>query len=81
MMPVVILLCGFIFFRKRCYVCLQLSLISFLNPIKLQRVGQPPSAQGALPTFPAGVNIGAAPRRFAAGVQPDMSIGLPHHAH
>ena len=44
MMPVVILLCGFIFFRKRCCVRLQLSLIGVLNPIKLQRVGQSPSA-------------------------------------
>jgi hypothetical protein len=26
------------------------------------------------------MNVGAAPRRFAGGVEPDMPIGLPHHA-
>ena len=44
MMPVVILLCGFIFFQKRRCVRLQLRPIGFLKPIKFQRVGQPPSA-------------------------------------
>jgi len=33
MMPVVILLCGFIFFQKRRRVRLQLRPIGFLNPI------------------------------------------------
>ena len=44
MMPVVILLCEFIFFRQRRCIRLQLRSIGFLNPIKFERVGEPPAA-------------------------------------
>src|SRR5512139_659824 len=27
------------------------------------------------------MNIGAAPRRFAGGIDPDMAVGLAHNAH
>ena len=81
MMPVVILLCGFICFRKRRCVRLQLRPIGFFNPIEFQRVGQPPSAQSAVPAFPIRMHVSPASRRFTGRVEPDMPIGLSYHAH